>query len=235
MTRADPREDPIASRTAPVIDLQQLWDLFADRTVDGLRHRLIRHARRKFPSLSGATEFAEDVVAEAIDSAVSVLSSGGRIRQPAAWLYKTVKRIGAQRLRDAEILRAHGHEIVSALSGDQYPPSVLAELDAQRTEQLAEALSHARRLLPRIGRGQVLAVMRLFLEAIEEDIPDYPPAAVADTLGISEAQARTLLHRGLARLHTEAERDGVTLPEGFAPEPHELYGSPLDSDEETKR
>ena len=234
MTRADPREDPVASRTSPAADLRQLWRLFADRTVDGLRHKLTRHARRKFPSLSGATEFAEDVVAEAFDSAVSVLSSGDRIRQPAAWLYKTVERIGARRLRDAEILRARGHEIASALSGDQYSPSVLVELDAQRTGQLAEALSHAHRLLPRIGQGQVLAVMKLFLEAIEADVCDYPPSAIAEALGISEAQARTLLHRGLNRLRREAERDGVTLPEGFDPEPHEIYGFPLDSHEEKK-
>ena len=216
-------------------DLQQLWDLFADRTVDGLWRRLVTHARRRFPSFSGATDFADDVVGEAFDSGVSVLSSGGRIRSPAAWFHKTVERIGAQRLRDAEVLRQRGHDLVSALCPDQPDASVLAELDAQRTRLLADALAHANRLLPRIGKGQVLAVMELFLEAVEADLPDYPPSAIADTLGIPEAQARTLLHRGLARLRREAQREGVTLPSRFDFEPHEFYGHRLDSDEEEER
>ena len=74
--------------------------------------------------------------------------------------------------------------------------------------------------------------MELFLEAVRAGLSDYPPSAIADTLGISEPQARTLLHRGLLRLQHHAEQDGLTLPDGFDAEPHEHYGNPLDSEEE---
>ena len=215
-------------------DLQQLWALLADRTVDGLRQRLVRHVRHSFPSFSGATDFADDVVAEAFDSAVSVLSSGGQIRSPDAWFYKTVRHIGGRRLRDAEVLRERGHDIVSALCPSPSDDTPVAERDAHRIELVDRALTHAIGLLPKVGTGQVREVMELFLEAVRADLHDYPPSAIADTLGVSEPQARTLLHRGLTRLRHEAEREGLILPDALDPEPHELYGyeRPSDLEEE---
>ncbi len=215
-------------------DLQQLWDIWADRTVDGLRQRLVRHIRRRFPSFSGATDFADDVGAEAFDSAVSVLSSGRRIRSPDAWFYKAVRRIGGRRLRDAEALRERGHDLVSALCPSPSDDTAVAERDAHRTELVDRTLTHATGLLPKVGTGQVREVVELFLEAVRADLPDYPPSAIADTLGVSEPQARTLLHRGLTRLRREAEREGLALPDGFDPKPHEPYGygRPFDLEEE---
>ena len=213
-------------------DLQQLWDFWADGTVDGLRKRLVGYVRRKFPSFRGASDFAADVVAEAFDSAVSVISSGGQISCLSAWFYKTVRHIAARRLRDAEVLRERGHDVGSALCPSPSDDTAVAERDAHRTELVDRALTHATGLLPRVGTGQVREVMGLFLEAVRAGLPDYPPSAIADTLGISEPQARTLLHRGLARLRREAEREGLTLPDDLDPEPHEFYGYPLDSNEE---
>lgn len=218
----------------PVNHLLQLWALWADQTVDGLRQCLVRHVRHSFPSFSRATDFADDVVAEAFDSAVSVLSSGGQIRSPEAWFYKTVRHIGGRRLREAEVLRERGHDVVSALCPSPSDDTAVAVRDAHRTELVDRALTHAIGLLPKVGTGQVREVMELFLEAVRSDLPDYPPSAIADTLGVSEPQARTLLHRGLTRLRREAEREGLTLPDGFDPEPHDPYGygHPFDLEEE---
>lgn len=215
-------------------DLQQLWAPWANQTVDGLRQRLVKHVRHSFPSFSADTDFADDVVAEAFDSAVSVLSSGRYIRSPDAWFYKAVRRIGGRRLREAELLRERGHDVVSALCPSPSDATAVAERDTHRTELLDRALTHAASLLPGVGTGQVREVMELFLEAVRADLPDYPPSAIADTLEISEPQARTLLHRGLTRLRREAEREGLTLPNGLDPEPHEPYGygRPFDLEEE---
>ena len=215
-------------------DLQQLWDLWRNGIVDGLTRRLTAYVRRTFPYASRASEFADDVVSETFDSAVRVLSKGGVIRRVDAWFYKTAHLIAFKRIKEAEALHERGQDIASALCPSPSDASAIAERDARRTELVARALTHATGLLPKVGTGQVREVMDLFLEAIRQGVPDYPPAAIADTLGISEAQARTLLHRGLARLRREAEREGLTLTDGFDPEPHELYGHPLDSDEEER-
>ena len=216
-------------------DLQQLWDLWRNGTVDGLRRRLTTYVRRTFPYASRASEFADDIVSETFDSAVRVLSEGGVIRRVDAWFYKTARLIAFKRIKEAETLHERGQDVASALCPSPSDASAIAERDARRTEFVARALTHATGLLPKVGTGQVREVMELFLDAVRQGVPDYPPAAIANTLGISEAQARTLLHRGLARLRREAERVGLTLPNGFDPEPHELYGHPLDSDEEEER
>lgn len=216
-------------------DLQQLWDLWRDGTVDGLRRRLATHVRRTFPFASRESVFADDIVSEAFDSAVRVLSSGGTIRRVDAWFYKTARLIASKRIQEAETLQERGEDVAFALRPAPSDASVVAERDAHRTELVAQALAHATGLLPKIGTGQVRDVMELFLDAVRQDVPDFPPAAIADTLGISEAQARTLLHRGLGRLRREAERQGLTLPDGFDPEPPGFYRHPSDLDEEEER
>ncbi len=209
-------------------DLQQLWDLWHNGTVDGLRRRLTAYVRRTFPFAARESEFADDIVSETFDSAVQVLSEGGVIRRVDAWFYKTARLISSKRIKEAETLHERGEDVVAALCPTLSDASAVAEQDAHHTELVARALVHATRLLPKIGTGQVRDVMALFLEAVRHGVADYTPVDIADSLGISGAQARTLLHRGLARLRREAEREGLTLPEGFDPEPHELYGTRLD-------
>lgn len=208
-------------------DLQQLWGIWRNGMVDGLRGRLIGYVRRTFPFASRESEFADDIVSEAFDSAVRVLSDGGQIRCVDAWFYKTTRLIASKRIKEAEILQSSGQDVVPALCSRSSDDSGIAEQDAHRTDLVARALLHATGLLPKVGTGQVRKVMELFLDAVRQGVPDYPPAAIADTLGLSEAQARTLLHRGLTRLRRAAEREGLTLSEGFDPEPHETYGHPL--------
>ena len=89
-------------------DLQQLWDLWHNGTVDGLRRRLAAYVRRTFPFASRASEFADDVVSETFDSAVRVLSEGGVIRRVDAWFYKTARLIAFKRIKEAEQVAGHG-------------------------------------------------------------------------------------------------------------------------------
>lgn len=216
-------------------NLQQLWDLWHDGTVDGLRRRLAAYVRRTFPFASRESEFADDIVSEAFDSAVRVLSEERVIRRVDAWFYKVVHLIAFKRIQEAETIHERGQDVTVALHPDLPDASAIAERDARRTELVERALAHATGLLPRVGTGQVREVMELFLDAVRQDVPDFPPAAIADTLDISEAQARTLLHRGLGRLRREAEREGLTLPDGFEPEPHGFYWYPSDLNEEEEQ
>ena len=91
-----------------------------------------------------------------------------------------------------------------------------------RTLRRHEALRLAREMLPRIGTGQIVDVMELLIDAAEHGVPDLPAVSIAETLAISEAAARTLMSRGLARLRREAEKAGVQFPEEISgPEPTE--------------
>ena len=208
--------------------LRPLWTIWADGSVDGLRKKLIAYVRRKFPYASRGNEFAEDVVGEAFDSAVRVLSKGRTIHYFAAWFYKTVRLIAAKRIEHASILHEHGREVAAALHPGLRKDVILEEHEQRDAAFLEKALEHATDLAPRIGTGQVREVMNLFLEAIRNDVVDFPPARIAEILGISEPQARTLLHRGLNRLRREAEREGINLPSEFDPEAHEPYGMVLE-------
>ena len=211
--------------------LKALWDLWADRSIDGLKHRLVGYVRRKFPFASyHADEFAEDVVSAAFDSALSSVSRGSRIPNFRAWFYKTVRLIASKRIQDASFEREHEEDILRALHSGSARSWSLEEREKREADLLRLALDHARRLLPQVGTGQVRDVMDLFLEAIENDVVDYQPAAVADTLGITVPQARTLLHRGLGRLRRAAERDGVVLPPEFDMESRESFEDFLDPD-----
>ena len=206
-------------------DLSRLWEAWTDGTVDGLRRRLIRHLRRKFPTVARDDDTADSIVSQALDSAIQVIRNGTNIRSIPLWFYKTVRRMAAKHLREAELLVERGFDIRSALHPD---PADTAYEELERREEylLAQALNYAERLLPRVvGTGQLKDVMDLFMEAVRKGIPDYSPSEISDVLGISEAAARTLLHRGLDRLRGEARREGIELPSELDPENHEPYGA----------
>lgn len=202
----------------------QLWSMWEDGLIDGLRRELVRYVRAKLPFESERGEFAESVVAEAFDQLFESYHKGRNIREPRAWLYKVVWATAQKRLQQAESLRDNAITIESILHATPESRAVVAAHERSHAARVKAALTHAQRLLPRIGRGQVLQVMTVFLEAVELDVPDFPPSAIADTVGISEAQARTLLHRGLTRLRREAKRDGIELPSDFDPSHHDPHG-----------
>ena len=222
--------DPIAnsalkrndSRTK-TIRWSDLWSIWDTGLAEGLHRRLVRFVERRFPFESAKGEFAESVVAEAFDGVLEAHSRGQTIRNPSAWLFKVAKRIAVRRIQEAESLQDDPDAVVASLHGEIANDGLAAERE-RRGVLVEAALTHAERLLPRVGTGQVLEVMSLFLEAIRNGVDDFPPSEIAEILGISASQARTLLHRGLQRLHREAEREGIPLPSGLDPEPHDPYG-----------
>ena len=156
----------------------------------------------------------EDAVAQAVDGAYDAITQGRAIRSLGAWLWKAANNQADNRWRDDHSLRAAGDGDIGGI------PSETPLTDAERLhwEELAEhrraeAIRFARRLLPKIGQGQVVSVMELVIDAVEHGVPDLSPADIGDALGISSDAARTLLGRGFSRLRREARRDGIAFPD----------------------
>ena len=210
-------------------ELSRLWEVWRDGTVEGLRRRLIRYLRRKFPTVARDDDTADDIITQAFDSAIQVISNGKKIELIPSWFHKTVHRMAAKRLREAELLVERGVDIRSALHPD---PADATYMEQERREEylLAQALDHAERLLPRVvGTGQLKDVMDIFMEAVRKGLPDCSPSEISDVLEISKEVARELLRRGLNRLRREAGKEGIELPPELDPENHEPSG---DADEE---
>jgi hypothetical protein len=67
--------------------------------------------------------------------------------------------------------------------------------------------------------------MEVLIDAVEKGVTDLPAAVIADTLGINEDAARTLLSRGLSRLKREAQREGISFPEDLGEIEQDLEGA----------
>ena len=210
--------------TAHPLDRETLWEMWADGTIEGLRNGLIRHLQRKLPFVGQEDVFAESVTEEAFDQLIDAVSRGLSITNPSAWMYKVTWRIAQRRLQMTESISHDRESVIDILHGGLTNPDTIAYKEHQHAALVKVALNHAHRLLPRIGTGQVLRVMDLFLEAVESGIADLPPSVIADTIGISVPHARTLLHRGLSRLRREAAREGIELPSDLDPSMHDPYG-----------
>lgn len=170
----------------------------------------------------------EDAVAKAVDGAYEAITQGRAIRSLGAWLWKAADNQANDRWRDDHSLRAAGDGDIDGIPGD--PPQT--DTERLHQEELAdhrrsEAIRLARRLLPRIGQGQVVSVMELVIDAVEQGVPDLSPADIGDALGISSDAARTLLGRGFSRLRREAIREGIAFPDDLPGAEHADDGPTL--------
>ena len=200
--------------------LEPLWELWEDGTVAGLRRRLINRVKHKF---SLPVEFAEDVVGDAFDLAVRTVSEGKEIRNLGAWFYRVVDRCASKRIRHAQMVERQVEGSAPTMQAVPMTFEQRAEIEQRDEVLLAKALSHATEMAPCVGTGQVRDVYDLFLEAVRNDLVDGVPEWIAETLGISVRQVRTLIHRALTRLKAEATRQGVVLPEPIDPTRHQPY------------
>lgn len=199
-----------AAEAASSRDLQGMLEaLFASGFLDGLTRRLQKQwdGRLHQPDV-------DESIAEAVDAAYEAAANGKGPRDLGPWLWKAAQNKAADRWKNETRNRDTSFDGYEALEAD--PPQ---EDDERRAaDELAEfrrreAFRIAREILPRIGTGQVVEVTALVIEAAEQGVPDLPASAIADAIGISEAAARTLVSRGLARLRREAEKIGIEFPD----------------------
>jgi DNA-directed RNA polymerase specialized sigma24 family protein len=167
---------------------------------------LVRRLQKQWPRLP--REDIDDCVAESVSGAYEAVGRGQRILQLGGWLWKVAynkatdrwERIRLQRPADDDL--AHPGE-------SPMDPGERIRAEEEGAQRRSEVIQLARRLLPKVGHGQVLAVTELLIEAVEAGEPDLPAEVVADTLGITAAAARSLMSRGLERLHRAARDDGI--------------------------
>lgn len=187
--------------------LDMLEALTTSGYLDGLRRRL----QKQWETLP-STE-VDECIAEAVDGACAAVFRGRRIGTLGAWLWKAARNIADDKWR-SDYSRRQDFD-TAALPTRPDPSETVREAAARRALEEArrkEAVRVARELLPRIGHGQVVAVMEVLIDAAENELPDLPPSAIAEHVGISENAARTLVSRGLKRLRRLAEQEGVGLP-----------------------
>lgn len=183
--------------------------LFASGFPDGLLHRLMKKWGNRM-----RREDLEDCVAIAVNSAYEAARSARGMNDIGAWLWKAADNTANDRWTSDLKKRDENFDGYDAIAGeDEVNERERAARDAHDDRVRAEALRLARELLPHIGTGQVIEVMTLVVEAAEQGVPDLPAKSVAESLGISESAARTLMSRGLQRFRRKAEKAGIEMPE----------------------
>lgn len=196
--------------------------LFASGFLDGLTRRL----QKQWQGRLGQAD-VDECIAYAVDAAYEAAAKGKAARELGPWLWKAAQNTATDRWKAEHSHRHREFDGFDDIAGQ--PDHDDAERwadDEMADHQRREAFRIAREILPRIGTGQVVDVIALVIEAAEQGVPDLPASAVADALGISEAAARTLTSRGLARLRREAQKIGIAFPDSI-PEPE-----PADTEED---
>ena len=187
----------VPDRTDPEGQLAALWSLWETRHGDGVHRWLAAIVARKWPTVPATSQLVDDCVSDALASAGEALMCGREIRNLSAWVIKVAERSLRQRFENPLTYRPLDEDrLVGPPLCEGYGAAQSEQVARLRAEALAKVLAKARDVLPTIGRGQVVDVLEVFLDAVEQGVPDLPASVVADTLGISEAAVRTLLGRG---------------------------------------
>ena len=187
--------------------VKMLEALTASRYLDGLRRRL----QKQWGTLPSSE--VDECVAQAVDAACAAAFEGRRIGTLGAWLWKAARNIADDKWR-LDYSRRQDFDTAAfparIEAGETFREG--AERRALEETRRKEAIRIARELLPRIGQGQVVAVMEILIDAAENGLPDLPASSIAEQVGISEHAARTLVSRGLKRLRRMAKQEGVVAP-----------------------
>ena len=181
--------------------------------MSGFLDGLIRQLDKRWDRLDRME--IEDCVARAVDEAYEAITQNRKISNLGAWLWKAANNKLNDIWRKDYSHRVTNLEDIEDLASTNERP--LTEEEQEHRDELLqfqrdEAIRLARRLLPKIGKGQVVSVMEVVIDAVEHGVPDMSAAEIGDTLGITADAARSLLARGWKRLYRAAREAGVTLP-----------------------
>lgn len=176
--------------------------------LEGRRWRMRRDWSGKLPPFE-----TDDCIAQAVDSACAACYEGRPIRNLGGWLTKASSKIAFDRWSQDYALRVEFDDAVRTIVADETETDAEREERQHREDALRdEAVRIARKLLPRIGRGQIVDVMELVIDAAADGLPDLSNTLIAETLGLSTDAVRSLLTRGFRRLRRVAEEEGVEFP-----------------------
>ena len=180
--------------------------LTESRYLDGLTRRLKHKWVDSLPS-----SVVDDCVAQAVDAACHTAFKGQKIRNLGGWIWKTATNI-AEHIWHEEY--ASRQDFSDSMLVGEVKETISDRLRRDELEDACrkKAIRVARELLPRLGEGQIHNVMELVIDAAANEIPDLPASSIAESLGITESAARSLVSRGLRRLRRLAEQEGVEMP-----------------------
>ena len=150
----------------------------------------------------------DNCVAAAVDDVFDLISKGKSVKNLGGLLYNIVLRRASDRWADDYRLRGSGLPSDHSPAVVEESPKARAERDARADARRTTAVRLARAMLPRIGQGQVIAVMEVLIDAVAQGDPDLTAEGVAEVVGISPASTRSLMSRGLKRMRELAEQDG---------------------------
>lgn len=204
MSPVDERADTQAAALAAAMEaarsgdaLGMLSGLAQARLIDGLE----RWLARRFPALSASE--ADAIVAIAVQTTHDKIREGDRIDHLVRFLQKVAERRAMDALRNRKRL----YEVpTDPETLAKYPD---ADHETTSRDLRSHAIEHARRLLPRVGSGNIQAVMGLLIDAVEAGRDDITSEEIAEAVDLTPATVRTLKSRGLKRLRKLAELEGL--------------------------
>lgn len=161
----------------------------------------------------------EDAVAAAAGDAFDAIRSGRAVTQIGGFLNRAATNRAIDRWERDYVPRRSVDNLAEGSTDDGLDDEERSRADALADHRRDEAIRLARRLLPKVGQGQVLDVMTMVIDAVAARDTDFSPEVVADVLGITQDSARKLMSRGLDRLRRAAIAEGIELPDEIPTHP----------------
>ena len=190
---------------------EMLLALAESRFLDGLTRRLQEKWGDVLPRIE-----VDDCIAKAVDAACAAAFRGHVIESLGAWLWKSADNMAHDKWRLEYRPRVVSDvEEISVKVGAGETGRERREREDIEEMRRQEAIRTARRLLPRIGEGQIVDVMELVVNAAEHRLPDLPASSIATALGINNNAARSLVSRGMKKLRRLAKEEGAEAPTGL--------------------
>lgn len=193
---------------------------------------LVRRLQAKWPGL--ASSEIDMAVARAVDAAYEFISTGKKIFELVAFLWKIADRraFDYHRLAVREIPTDPAIlETMVDPNGPEPGEDDESASDDRRQEKIRRAVTIARKLLPRLGQENLQRVMALVIDAAEQGLVDLPNAHIADVLGLSLDAVKKSKSRGLQRLRRIAREEGL-LDEATLTEINTMGEEPANEDDE---
>jgi DNA-directed RNA polymerase specialized sigma24 family protein len=164
------------------------------------------------------------VIANGVDALTDELENGRRVTDPLGFLWRVIERRANDEVRRKRRETPTDPQVMVG--------RVLPVLPAD----LGPAIQEARRLLPRIRGDNARSTLEMILKAMEQGRQTLPSSEIAETLGVTEINARQLRRRAFERLlrlarEEQAAGKGFDLPELWDDE-EELLVAPDGADED---
>lgn len=162
----------------------------------------------------------EDAIADSLVAVYERVSSGKRVEHIVSLLLKICdcRLSDRHRLLCKEI--PHGPDTLADCAGGIAKEAQEDDGSPEREQELpyeavrAQAIAHAKRLLPRLGQDSIQKVMGFIFDAVEAGCDDISNTEIAEAVGLSLDTVRKSKERGWQRLEREARKEGL-MPEGF--------------------